>query len=118
MVVVRDDTATVKQWLRELRRQAGLSQRDVAAAVGVSLKTIHNAEAADQGMPAGLTMLRMLREYGAVADAPVGDSPLEARLRSLEEKVRETVDLTREALVLLAASRLDTEAPARSPRAS
>jgi transcriptional regulator with XRE-family HTH domain len=99
---VREEEAEVKAWLRTLRRAAGLSQSDVAAAVGVSTRTVHNAEKAGAGMPAGLTLLRMLREYGAVADAPVAESHLEQRLRSLEDAVRQVAELTRETIALLA----------------
>ena len=106
----------MKAWLRTLRRAAGLSQSDVAAAVGVSTRTVHNAEKAGAGMPAGLTLLRMLRQYGAVADAPVAESHLEQRLRSLEDGVRESVALTGRALAALealAARRGDGDNPAR-----
>lgn len=79
----------IKIWLRELRKGRGLSQRALADIVHVTTKTIVNAERLGSGesLPQGITMMRILRELGAVADVPVEESPLERRLRLLEEKV-------------------------------
>lgn len=82
------ETLEVKQWLRELRTHAGLSQEALAEIVGVTRRTILNAESRNAGLPEGLTFLRILRELGALSEqAPAPSNPL-AELRAEAELVR------------------------------
>lgn len=113
---VADENKQLKRWLRGLREQAELSQSDVAELLGVSLKTVNNMENPREGFPNGLTMLRYLRALGVV-DSPA-QAPGFGRLATLEEAVRESVALTKEALQLLRESqRRETANPRAQPRA-
>lgn len=95
-----DDSKTdVKNLLRALRSQSGLSQKELALAVGTSTRTIHNAESLTEGMPEGLTMLRMLQALGAVVDAPKPpQTQIEIHLRSLEDLIGVQGEATTRAL--------------------
>lgn len=95
-----DEEREAKRWLRHLREERGLSQAALAEIVGVDRRTIHNAESEreETGLPQGLNLLRILRELGAVADAP---GPSDRPLERLEEKVDEALGALGDVLELL-----------------
>lgn len=75
----------------------------MAEIVGVDRKTILNAESEKEGtsLPHGLTLLRILRELGAVQDAPAqSDLPLarvEGKVDAALVGIADILDLLREA---------------------
>lgn len=83
-----DEKQAVKKWLKELREKRGYTQKELAEIIGVDTRTILNAESATGSLPRGLSFLRLLRELGVVADAPVEtEGGLAGRLAKLEEEV-------------------------------
>ena len=92
------DSAEAKRWLRELRRDAGLTQKQLGELVDRDARVILNAESQTSGWPGGFTLLRMLQELGAVEDAP---APAESPLARLEEKVDEALNGISNVLELL-----------------
>lgn len=91
----RNELVETKVWLRGLREQAGMSQAELATRCKLNTRSILNAEnPRNDALPRGLPFLRMLRVLGVVVDGPAAADPLEDRLRSLEEKVDQLVELS------------------------
>ena len=105
-----EDELQLKEWLVELRDRAGLSQQQVADEIGVERKTVYNAESPKQGNVSGLTLFRMLRLYGALADPPSAGESLSDRLEAVRAMV---VDADKERQNLR--QRLDALEAARAP---
>lgn len=116
--VTKEERRALKVWLTGLLPER-TSREDVADILGVTRKTISGMLNPDKaGFANGLTMLRYLQLVGAVDEAPE-TSPAASRLAELEEQVRESVALTREALELLRAMpERGREAPPAHPQSS
>lgn len=83
-----DERQEIKKWLRQLRENANLMQAEVAYRTGQARESVGNAENPKRGLPEATALLRMLRLYGAVADAPVfQEETLESLLRELSAQV-------------------------------
>lgn len=54
--------------LKEMRKRAGLTARDVATAVGVSFQNVYNWEAGSY-MPRAAQLLELAKLYGCTVDA-------------------------------------------------
>jgi transcriptional regulator with XRE-family HTH domain len=83
-----------RAWLRELRERAGLTQEQLAHAVGTDRRNIRRWEV-DGHDPAGSMLMRVLDAVGVqLVPAPPGDLPraVNTELRELRERLREAAD--------------------------
>jgi transcriptional regulator with XRE-family HTH domain len=83
-----------RQWLRELRERAGLTQEQLAHAVGTDRRNIRRWEV-DGHDPAGSMLMRVLDAVGVtLVPAPPSDLPrsVNAELRDLRARLREDAD--------------------------
>ena len=83
-----------RHWLRELRERAGLTQEQLAHAVGTDRRNIRRWEV-DGHDPAGSMLMRVLDAVGVtLLPAPPGDFPrsVNAELRELRARLREDAD--------------------------
>jgi transcriptional regulator with XRE-family HTH domain len=83
-----------RNWLRELREQAGLTQEQLAQSVGTDRRNIRRWEVEGHD-PAGSVLLRILDAVGVqLVPAPPNRGPraLNAELRELAKTLRETED--------------------------
>jgi transcriptional regulator with XRE-family HTH domain len=83
-----------RQWLRDLRERAGLTQEQLAHAVGTDRRNIRRWEV-DGHDPAGSMLMRVLDAVGVqLTPAPPGELPraVNTELRELRQKMREAAD--------------------------
>ena len=83
-----------RQWLRELRERAGLTQEQLAHAVGTDRRNIRRWEV-DGHDPAGSMLMRVLDAVGVtLVPLPPNDLPrsVNAELRDLRVRLREDAD--------------------------
>jgi transcriptional regulator with XRE-family HTH domain len=83
-----------RQWLRELRERAGLTQEQLAHAVGTDRRNIRRWEV-DGHDPAGSMLMRVLDAVGVqLTPAPPSELPraVNTELRELRERMREAAD--------------------------
>ena len=83
-----------RQWLRELRERAGLTQEQLAHAVGTDRRNIRRWEV-DGHDPAGSMLMRVLDAVGVtLVPLPPSDLPrsVNAELRDLRVRLREDAD--------------------------
>ncbi len=83
-----------RQWLRELRERAGLTQEQLAHAVGTDRRNIRRWEV-DGHDPAGSMLMRVLDAVGVtLVPVPPSDLPrsVNAELRDLRVRLREDAD--------------------------
>ena len=83
-----------RQWLRELRERAGLTQEQLAHAVGTDRRNIRRWEV-DGHDPAGSMLMRVLDAVGVtLVPAPPSDLPrsVNTELRDLRARLREDAD--------------------------
>lgn len=59
----------LRRWLRELRQAAGLTQEELAAAVGTDRRNVHRWEVGGHD-PGGTMLLRLLSALGVSVDPP------------------------------------------------
>lgn len=115
---IEEERLAAKRWMRGLREARGYTQAELAALAGTSTRTVLNLEAAGSSFPNGWTMLRLLQELGAVADAPAAPPDgLDARLQSLEEQVARGFEKNVRALGRLA-NRIDRLGQQELPRSA
>jgi transcriptional regulator with XRE-family HTH domain len=87
-------SAEFRTWLRELRTRAGLSQDELARALGTDRRNVRRWEL-DGHDPSGTMLLRILAALGVeLVPAPPRDVPgaVNAELRELRLDVREAAD--------------------------
>ena len=83
-----------RQWLRDLRERAGLTQEQLAHAVGTDRRNIRRWEV-DGHDPAGSMLMRVLDAVGVqLTPAPPGELPraVNTELRDLRQRMREAAD--------------------------
>lgn len=83
-----------RTWLRELRERAGLTQDELATAVGTDRRNIRRWEVEGHD-PAGTMLLSILEAVGAkIVPAPPQDVPgaVNAELRELRRDLAEAAD--------------------------
>jgi transcriptional regulator with XRE-family HTH domain len=83
-----------RHWLRELRERAGLTQDELAHAVGTDRRNIRRWELEGHD-PAGTVLLKMLNAVGVeLVPAPPPDLPraLNAEIHDLQLRLRELSD--------------------------
>ena len=83
-----------RQWLRDLRERAGLTQEQLAHAVGTDRRNIRRWEV-DGHDPAGSMLMRVLDAVGVqLTPAPPGELPraVNTELRELRQRMREASD--------------------------
>jgi transcriptional regulator with XRE-family HTH domain len=83
------DERDLRSWLRELREAAGLTQEELAAAVGTDRRNVHRWEVAGHD-PGGTMLLRLLSALGVrIEPPPPGGVPraVNIELRDLHERV-------------------------------
>lgn len=85
------DLLTVKRWLKTLREEHGLTQKELGQAIGRHARTVINAEdESEPALPQGWAFYLMLRELGVLLDAPPASQPtVSDRLAALEAQVAE-----------------------------
>jgi transcriptional regulator with XRE-family HTH domain len=79
----------LRQWLRELREAAGLTQEELATAVGTDRRNVHRWEVGGHD-PSGTVLLRLLAALGVRIDPPPPEGvvgAVNAELRSLGERM-------------------------------
>ena len=75
MRAARTTTADFRRWLRGLRESAGLTQEELAVAVGTDKRNIRRWEV-DGHDPSGTMLLRILTAFGARVEPPQpGETP-------------------------------------------
>jgi transcriptional regulator with XRE-family HTH domain len=87
----------LRRWLRELREAAGLTQEELAVAVGTDRRNVHRWEVGGHD-PGGTMLLRLLSALGVTIEPPpppgvVG--AVNAELRSLGDQVADAEDAAR-----------------------
>jgi transcriptional regulator with XRE-family HTH domain len=118
-----------RTWLRELRQNAGLSQEELAEAVGTDRRNIRRWEVEGHD-PGGTALLRILSAVGVVLQPPLPDGVPKAlsaeirdvarRLSDLEERLGERHDILltlleqQEELLRALTARLGAEMSSRS----
>jgi transcriptional regulator with XRE-family HTH domain len=83
-----------RRWLRELRERAGLTQEQLAHAVGTDRRNIRRWEV-DGHDPAGSMLMRVLDAVGVqLVPSPPGELPgaVNTELRELKARLRESAD--------------------------
>jgi transcriptional regulator with XRE-family HTH domain len=83
-----------RHWLRELRERAGLTQEQLAHAVGTDRRNIRRWEV-DGHDPAGSMLIRVLDAVGVqLVPSPPGELPraVNTELRELKARLRESAD--------------------------
>jgi transcriptional regulator with XRE-family HTH domain len=83
-----------RHWLRELRERAGLTQEQLAHAVGTDRRNIRRWEV-DGHDPAGSMLMRVLDAVGVqLVPSPPGELPraVNTELRELKARLRESAD--------------------------
>ena len=83
-----------RRWLRELRESAGLTQEQLALAVGTDRRNVRRWEV-DGHDPSATTLLRILEVVRAqVVPAPPAELPrtVDAQVRDLELRLRDAED--------------------------
>ena len=125
-LAARTDPA-FRQWLRELRERAGLTQDELANAVGTDRRNIRRWEVEGHD-PAGTVLLKILDAVGVqLLPAPAGRLPravnaevyeLQLRLQELRDELArrhdellEQLEGRREARALVSAGREETSRP-------
>jgi transcriptional regulator with XRE-family HTH domain len=100
-----------RNWLRELRERAGLSQEELAAAIGTDRRNIRRWEVEGHD-PAGTVLLRILSALGVgLTPSPELPGAINAELRELRALIdadREEAERRHDELV----ARLDAQAEA------
>jgi transcriptional regulator with XRE-family HTH domain len=84
-----------RRWLRELRESAGLSQEELAAAVGTDRRNIRRWESEGHD-PSGTVLLMVLEALGVQIQPPPPDGspgPVNTRLQELEARLAALEDL-------------------------
>jgi transcriptional regulator with XRE-family HTH domain len=84
----------LRAWLRELREAAGLTQEELAAAVGTDRRNVHRWEVAGHD-PGGTMLLRLLSALGVRIEPPLpGGVPraVNAELRELDGRFADAAD--------------------------
>ncbi len=74
----------IKGWMNDLLRASGLSKSALARAVGEERKNITNAYDPKMGLPRGTLFYKILRELGALKDAPADQETIPATLNRIE----------------------------------
>lgn len=82
----REDVNVVKDWLRQRREGADLSQSQLGVIAGVGGKTIGNLErhTSDTALGQGTTLWPVLQALGVISDAPPAHNPLQELRDELE----------------------------------
>jgi transcriptional regulator with XRE-family HTH domain len=84
----------LRAWLRELREAAGLTQEELAAAIGTDRRNVHRWEVAGHD-PGGTMLLRLLSALGVrIEPPPPGGVPraVNAELRELDDRIADSAD--------------------------
>lgn len=87
----------LRRWLRELREAAGLTQEELAAAVGTDRRNVHRWEVGGHD-PGGTMLLRLLSALGVTIEPPPPQGLVQAvnaELRSLSDQVADAEDAAR-----------------------
>jgi transcriptional regulator with XRE-family HTH domain len=87
----------LRRWLRELREAAGLTQEELAAAVGTDRRNVHRWEVGGHD-PGGTMLLRLLSALGVTIDPPPPQGvvrAVNAELRSLGGRLADAEDAAR-----------------------
>jgi transcriptional regulator with XRE-family HTH domain len=91
---VADEGFELREWLRQLREQAGLTREELAVAVGTDRRNIYRWEVEGHD-PGGTILLRLLTALGVrIKPSPKGTSvrALNAELRELQARVADAVE--------------------------
>ena len=83
------DTQTVGQFLVDLRRAAGLTQKETADRLGISNKTISRWET-DRGLPDVDLLVQVARLYGVTVDELLSGRRAQKLELSIEKETNET----------------------------